>query len=449
MPLRARAQARPVKVLVFLCLAYFALGFLLVVRTPLWQNPDEPAHFHTVAEVARTGWTTEAHTSEPRSYESLQPPLYYFVAAPIKILVDGSVHREVLALRFQGLVIGALGIPLTYLIAQQILRPSMVSNVREDVALGAAALVALLPQAIAINASVNNDSLANVLSALLVWTGFRFMNAKRTRLVDFALIGLAIAALLLTKLTAVSSVLIAGLATVVVLFRLRLSIRDRIIRLSLLIGIPLVAITPWLASNLVRYEDPLGHSRFMQFADDLYDLARWGDDPPRAFVLFLVRSHDSFWARLGWMSTPPARGVQLFLLAATVAAVLGATIYLSRKLRTPDHPKIELWMLVGWVTLQLAWFVWFNVGQFFQPQGRYLFPALAGIAIMFVAGWLYWVSPRSREEKGARWALWGVAVSLIVLNLFVQLEQVPRIPSGPCPICPGGDLLEGADMSSS
>src|ERR1041384_4330799 len=105
-------------VLVFTLFAYAFLAFGYARLTPIWQNPDEPAHFNYVAFVAQTGglpvlqpgdWDSELlerlktgtlfPTDDIRTirYESWQPPLFYLLAAPVYRL--GSADDAVLRLR--------------------------------------------------------------------------------------------------------------------------------------------------------------------------------------------------------------------------------------------------------------------------------------------------------------------------------------------------------------
>jgi hypothetical protein len=62
--------------------------------------------------------------------------------------------------------------------------------------------------------------------------------------------------------------------------------------------------------------------------------------------------------------------------------------------------------------LVLAAYLRFNV-EFFQAQGRYLFPAMGPIALGFSSGWLTWWPPR-RRAIGVILLLAG----MLVLALF-------------------------------
>src|SRR4051812_10893550 len=58
-PKTRRPGRRSGLILGLVLLAHVALGIGYATRTPIWQNPDEPAHFNYVAQVAQTGTLPE------------------------------------------------------------------------------------------------------------------------------------------------------------------------------------------------------------------------------------------------------------------------------------------------------------------------------------------------------------------------------------------------------
>ncbi|RMF28308.1 MAG: hypothetical protein D6759_16100, partial [Chloroflexi bacterium] len=173
-----------VGILLLILLAYLVIGFLYAAKTPAWQVPDEPAHYNYVRHLAETGrfpvlemgdydqdylarLTAERFPPdlpiEPLEYEDHQPPLYYLLAAPLYRLTGGRL----LPLRLLSLLLGAGLIPLAYAVART-LYPH-----RPVIALGAAAFVAFLPQHVAMMAGVNNDALAELLLAAILWLALR------------------------------------------------------------------------------------------------------------------------------------------------------------------------------------------------------------------------------------------------------------------------------------
>src|SRR5215831_5418114 len=102
---QARAVGRRSSlILVAALVAYAGLAVTYAVGTPIWQAPDEPAHFNYVRQVAETGTLPELREGDWDSdllsrvqngalegierirYESWQPPLAYIVAAPVYLL---------------------------------------------------------------------------------------------------------------------------------------------------------------------------------------------------------------------------------------------------------------------------------------------------------------------------------------------------------------------------
>ncbi|MDP2727523.1 MAG: hypothetical protein Q8P59_08250, partial [Dehalococcoidia bacterium] len=90
--------------LALILLAYLSLGSAYAINTPLWQAPDEPAHFNYIRYLAQgkgfpilqmgdynfdyMAQITAAHfppqmSIDPIRYESHQPPLYYLLETPI------------------------------------------------------------------------------------------------------------------------------------------------------------------------------------------------------------------------------------------------------------------------------------------------------------------------------------------------------------------------------
>ncbi len=157
-------------------LVYLALAALFALTTPSWQNPDEPAHYNTVAFVATEGRLPVLQMGDydevylqrlkdekfppelsiaPVRYEFHQPPLYYILAAPVYWLSGGSL----LALRLFSALLGAGVIWLLSLCFQTVFPE------KPGIVLAATAFVAFLPMHIAILAAANNDALAELIIA--------------------------------------------------------------------------------------------------------------------------------------------------------------------------------------------------------------------------------------------------------------------------------------------
>ena len=161
-----------------LLLVFLIIAGLYAILTPDWQAPDEPAHYNYISQLAEgnfpvieVGDYDQAYQSlvvsskfdpqysvEPFEYEDYQPPLYYLILTPIYLLSGGLLT----ALRLTSVILGAGVVLLAYLIGRQLF-PG-----RGWLALAAAAFVAFLPQHVAMLASVNNDSLAELIIAAIL-----------------------------------------------------------------------------------------------------------------------------------------------------------------------------------------------------------------------------------------------------------------------------------------
>ena len=164
--------------------AYLLAGVLFAINTPAWQAPDEPAHYNTIRQVAETGCCPRIESGDWDSdylqlltstkfaaehldrfdsiqYEDHHPPLYYLAAATVFRFSAGNL----IALRLLSVLLGAITVTLSYVIAMRI------APQRPQIALAVMALVAFLPQHLAMMSAVNNDALAElIVAAGLLWT---------------------------------------------------------------------------------------------------------------------------------------------------------------------------------------------------------------------------------------------------------------------------------------
>ena len=162
---------------------------------PLWEGYDEWAHFSVVRMVAHGDLLPSRDAPVPadveaslpsaaaphRAYEALQPPLYYWLVAPIQFLFgSASLLTQVMALRIASVLLASLSIPLIWNLAR-----------KTGVPAHAAAVAAVMPGFAFDVARVSNDCLAVVLfSALLLLV---------VRRAHWMLVGIALALGLLTK----------------------------------------------------------------------------------------------------------------------------------------------------------------------------------------------------------------------------------------------------------
>lgn len=395
---------RPQPLFTVILLSYLFSGGLYASLTPAWQSPDEPAHYNYVRHLARegslpilaNGCYDQAYLSlltsrrfppelaiAPLCYEFHQPPLYYLLAVPVFVISDGSL----LALRLFSLLLGAGTVSLAFFIAQTIF-PS-----RLDLAYGTMAFVAFIPMHLAILASVNNDALAGLIWAALLWSLCRRLITGSGNVYG---LGLLLGLALLTKMT----IYIALVVVAVALVTIRQGARD----LGLIYGLALIIALPWYIRNGLRYgngdifglqrhdEIVVGQLRTADRVAEVGWLTHLGD--------FFRTTFHSFWGQFGWMAVPMDSRVYLVLTLVTLVALGGfilwsldhcrrekpitpATPETSTRLTTAQHRALAILGLNIVLTgLAYSWYNW----QFVQFQGRYLFPAIIPLGLFFSLG---------------------------------------------------------------
>ena len=175
-------ESRP---LALILAVYFVLAALYAWYTPLWQAPDEPAHYNNVRHVVETGSLPFLHPGDydqdyleaikarrfpPEMsidsirYEGHQPPLYYWLAAPLLLITQGMGYEiQVLALRLFSVFLGAGVVGFIWASARHLFPDKLL------LATLAAGFAAFLPMHLAMMTAINNDALAELIIALGVY----------------------------------------------------------------------------------------------------------------------------------------------------------------------------------------------------------------------------------------------------------------------------------------
>lgn len=431
--------------IVIVLLLYLLTGGLFAVYTPDWQAPDEPAHYNYIRQLAagrlpviEAGDYDQSYIEqivgsgldpqysiESLRYEDWQPPLYYLLQTPVYLLSGGSITT----LRLFSVLIGAGVVWLAYRVGRQLF------PARPYLALATAVFVAFLPQHIAILASVNNDSLAELLIAailLLLVTpvarlGVFNLNSQAGDLANRAtgfeqtrllLIGFLLGLGFLTKGTAYLMAPVVGITLLIRYWREW----DRLVRAILLVFVPAFLLGAlWWGRNLLVYGglDVLGKAAHDAVVVGQPRTAEWIAQYGLMGTIgrFLQTTFTSFWGQFGWMALP-FQGWTLYVVAGvTLLALLGLLLGggAEEQGRRGDRSLIVLIFLF---LLALGLHIGYNL-TFVQHQGRYLFPALIPIAAGVAWGLAFWLRPLIRRWAAAGYLLpIGLSVVLIPLAWY-------------------------------
>jgi 4-amino-4-deoxy-L-arabinose transferase-like glycosyltransferase len=407
------------------------------MRVPAYNAPDEPAHANYARYVGQQralpvlspgDWDAallERLKSErfpPGSdvtairYESHQPPLYYLLLAPLAATMAGADEAtQVVALRLASVAIGLLALAALYLAARALLGCDRAG------ALLALALAAFVPQHVATLASVSNDGLTELWLSLLLWLGVMALrdglDGRRS-----ALLGLVAGLAMLTKLSAWVGAPLAGLAILLAPTRSGRRTTNLLIAGAFALALAL----PWVVRGALVYgpDDPLGLVRHDQV---VAGQALTGAPGPRELARMGATLFRSFWGQFGWMGVLMDERVYAALALLSGLIGLGVLLWLAPwggLWREADGLARRGYLLaVALLAAVLFATLVYNL-RYLQPQGRYLFPAMAALATLAALGLRELIAPRQRP---ALYGLLGVGLfglDLVALFRFILPDLV-------------------------
>lgn len=427
--------------LLFLLLALFiGLGTYYSITVPLFESPDEVWHYLYVKHIADGKGLPVYQEGEtlPMRQEASQPPLLYFLCGWATAWIDtsdadaivqynphaaigtaaawgnrnvithttrenfpyrGTVLAAHLA-RFLCVLMGAGTVFCTYAIAHRVFG-------QEWLALSAAALNAFIPQFLFINASVNNDVLVSLLSALSLWLLVCIIQdgPSFSRLTA---LGVVLGLVALSKLNGLILMPLTTLALLVLAWRRG----NRWAWLQWCAWTFAVAAGIggwWYVRNWLLYRDPFGLR--LMFAVMPARVQR----PSLAELCRLfIGVFKSFWGVFGWFNVVMEESVYFAFAVASLLAILGVVWFLC------THVTRHCWGEVARVGLLLLWSAAFLYGLFGWsqvqfPQGRMLFPAMPTIATLLVLGLAQWFPARYRQ----------LLMTVLLIVLFCGAVIVP------------------------
>jgi hypothetical protein len=334
-------------------------------------------------------WKHESSGSALTAYEALQPPLYYWLMTlAMRILNERPLPDQVMAIRWLGVAIASLIIPLVFHVGRAALGS-------EVLALCAAAAVALMPGMALDVARVGNDCVAVVLFTLLTWLGLELRSSHATYRTAVTL-GIALGLGLLAKayfLAAVPAVVLLGV------------FGARWMRVATACLIAAAISAWWYMLNLLHTGTLAGLAESVMLKDaGPAALIRGAAALPwmRAIDAILF-SHLYFG---GWSSLT----VRSWMYHLFYAVIVSAAIGLWRSVRRPE---------IGWMLVLYACF-WaaqcYNVVLLYLSKGLpasmgwYLYAVIAAESVLCVCG----------LAQLRRWAVAAGAVLFGLLDLYTM-----------------------------
>jgi len=458
------------KILKLLLIAAFFNALTWIVLIPVWQYPDEQAHFAQVQDIAelrkvpinnvdtsyeialsekilgtqRDGFGNNKYTYHPEykidfsetktglfeesiinlpissrttlvKHEStFNPPIYYIMSSVVyKLFYTGNLFVRIFAIRVMSAAIFIGTIFLTYKIGKIIFYKYY------GLSLVLSSLVAFKPMLVYSSSGILPDSLVNLLFTIMIYIGLKIViNGLRKEyialFVAVTLIGI------MTRQQFLLSVPMVLTALITRTILIKKEWKALIIFFSLTISV-------FIFFTLFGTKIPIISSFRIHELTSL----KFGELFNLSYISYLTSSFSKFyretfvwyWGVYKWLSlTMPLtfyRIIKVLLLLASI----GIAVNIFDKLR---RTKIELACLVFfvlcsllyfWILITWDYFFYRNSGYSFGIQGRYFFPlVIAHLTILLMGLWQIF---RVVLQK---YAIFGVIFISILMMIFNDLS---------------------------
>ncbi|WP_420645834.1 glycosyltransferase family 39 protein [Candidatus Leptofilum sp.] len=437
---------------------YLLVGVGYSVVTPLFEAPDEHHHFFNALIIQQSGELPRSDQNPGLArQEAAQPPLYYLLAAlaiaPVNVgdaegalwpnpyvqlgnantpdNANAFIHPPaegvfpwrgvtlaVQLVRFLSVLLG-LGTLIFVYQSAQLIWPDAPQN-----GLLATVLVAFLPQFGFLHGSVSNDPLM-ILVATAVLYQLLFLWRVRVTNGRLLLLGITLGLGLLAKTTGIL-LLVWAVGWLVLLQswqkkQLVWRVAVPVVLAALLVG------GWWLLRNWLLYRDVTAVNQFVALAggNRQHSLGQVLADLDRVWLSFI--------GFFGWMTVRPPVWIH-WLWGGIVALAVGGGAWQLRRWRSRPQASWLLWLLLGsWFGLVFAGWAQF-MRQTSADQGRLLFPALAAIVLLLVAGLSGW---------RRRWLYPLLAMAALITTVYSMALVIPSALGTPQP----ATVLETAETA--
>jgi 4-amino-4-deoxy-L-arabinose transferase-like glycosyltransferase len=422
---------------IYFCLLYFLIcSTFYVFITPPLEAPDEAGHIAYINFIhSHKTIPNQLNESLKEPKQGHQPPLYYILLYSINyafnsdraLVIDFPVNEKHLwnggsnahvpyyvhsgsndvdnffyVFRLISVLMGVINIYFVYRIALLVIKDVKLSLI-------SVAFAATLPQFAFISGTINNDNLANLLATMCIY--FMLVILSRPQAIKYYLAeGLVIGLGIMTKKTIFFVIPAIMIALILLIYVSHTEKRKKVIAGTVLsILIAAIISLPYVLHNISSYNEVIGlreeYSTFRNF-ESHYLLSSY------FYYTFWWEFFKSFVSYPGMVNILMPKWIYIIYLAVASAVVVFFLTGLRKILR--KYKTIILLLAV--LLFSFAGIIYFNT-ILTQAQGRFLFPALAAICVVFSLG-------IDSIAKTIKWPLKPEYLSYSLIFVFIIADIV-------------------------
>lgn len=403
---------------------------------PIGAGPDSSANYDAVKfyyqhkRLAVFPEDQDKVTYSPYGTTRLvRPPFSFILSALLVHASPFKVESYAVAFRAGSVLLCALTVALTFLGLRCYFENNWYASL-------GSVLIGLLPQFAFIASHVNDDS-GGIFSATLLIGAFIYIHRRGVSILSVSFMGASIGLILLSKF---SAWLLLPSAIIFALSFIRIEREDSVKYAATILAIIIIAGGWWVLYNTYHYgiDDPTALKINQEIAKEHRTL------PPSmgqgfaskgvGFYQLIINNHRnfigaSFEATIGhldWLRLrvgPLQYG--LYLIVVIIATfyffmrlIIFSTHLATRTLEKFDNREFAFEAILFFAILfQIFMFIWRNVYQDIQIQGKYILPVFLAVLILFLSAIRWLVQEIVRQlEKHSLEAFWLTSRNLIQIG---------------------------------
>jgi hypothetical protein len=237
---------------------------------PIFSPIDEGAHFDYIKYVENTGQVPNIKSTMDTSalltytdfaipsgirYEGFHPPVYYYLSAIVTRIVPGNTTKDILAVRFLGVIAILLSI-FFILKSYKLLHENKIIKQNDFLFFSVLMLLAFTPGFMYRMTSISNESLAVALCTIVTYLTLKIFLQKDFKTKTIIIIAVVLGIATLVKVTSILFIIPIGL---LILF-------NKKYKEVLIFGVIILVITaPWILQNYHRYRSVIATKEHLDF----------------------------------------------------------------------------------------------------------------------------------------------------------------------------------------